>query len=804
MRDYKGASAPPGGAAGRTAAQLQVALYMLAARELLGLEPVGGLYQPLVGAELARRAGWCATTCRARYVRTDRRRRRGARGGAGRGPRARARARRRRCAPGEVRAVPRDVLAAAAARTRRSAGRADEPRRRRPPARGAVAVHRRAAGGDRRPRRLRAARRQRRLGQDGGDGRALRRGGAAATGCRSARSSRSRSPRRRPASCASAIRRRFLALGEEEHARAVDAGWIGTIHGFCARVLRVARRSRPGSTRASRCSTRAPPERLAADAYERAFEDWAAAHGAAGGRRRRRLRRGPARAMVARPLDAALARADAAGAADPAARARPRPGRARRRARRPRPRDALATANGATGRGGARRARGAARPARSPAPGGRRARAARARRAAELTKGAKALEQRAVRRLPRGLERLPPALRRPPRPPGARRCSTTCSTASARAYAAAKARARGRSTSRTSSSASATCSPPTPRPRERWAERFAPDHGRRVPGHEPAAARHARGARARQPVRGRRRVPVDLRLPPRRREDLPRAAGGAGGRAAGATLTANFRSARSCSTSLNGAFAPLAGDAASRRSSRGARRRRAAPVRPRTRPPEPRVELLRHRPRGWEEREPSSAWPRSRRSRGAAPRRAPSPPGCARELDAGRAAGDIVVLVRATALPAPVRAGARGAGRADLRGRRPRLLVPAAGPRRRRLPRPCSPTRSTRRRSTACSRRRSAASGRTRCSCSPRRARRRRRRVGGAARAGPPGSTRCAEDDRDAARGVRRASPPPSGSRAERLPVEVLLERALAATGYDLADPRAAPAASAGWPTCAS
>ena len=53
------------------------------------------------------------------------------------------------------------------------------------------------------------------------------------------------------------------------------------------------------------------------------------------------------------------------------------------------------------------------------------------------------------------------------------------------------------------------------------------DHGRRVPGHEPPAARRARVARARQPVRGRRRVPVDLRLPPRRRDDLPRAAGAA-------------------------------------------------------------------------------------------------------------------------------------------------------------------------------------------------------------------------------------------------------------------------------------
>ena len=41
MRDYKGASAPPG-AGWAEGGALQVALYMLAARELLGLEPVGG------------------------------------------------------------------------------------------------------------------------------------------------------------------------------------------------------------------------------------------------------------------------------------------------------------------------------------------------------------------------------------------------------------------------------------------------------------------------------------------------------------------------------------------------------------------------------------------------------------------------------------------------------------------------------------------------------------------------------------------------------------------------------------------
>ena len=47
----------------------------------------------------------------------------------------------------------------------------------------------------------------------------------------------------------------------------------------------------------------------------------------------------------------------------------------------------------------------------------------------------------------------------------------------------------------------------------------------RVPGHQPAAERAARAARARQPVPRRRREPVDLRLPPRRRRGLPRALG---------------------------------------------------------------------------------------------------------------------------------------------------------------------------------------------------------------------------------------------------------------------------------------
>ncbi len=71
---------------------------------------------------------------------------------------------------------------------------------------------------------------------------------------------------------------------------------------------------------------------------------------------------------------------------------------------------------------------------------------------------------------------------------------------------------------------------PAARPRGRAVGGAAPlprDHGRRVPGHEPPAVRPRRPA-ARRPAREgrllrRRRVPVDLRLPPRRRRRLPRA-----------------------------------------------------------------------------------------------------------------------------------------------------------------------------------------------------------------------------------------------------------------------------------------
>jgi ATP-dependent helicase/DNAse subunit B len=57
VRDYKSSSARPEHQGGRWSSErrLQVALYMLAVRELLGLEPVAGLYQPLAGRDLRAR-----------------------------------------------------------------------------------------------------------------------------------------------------------------------------------------------------------------------------------------------------------------------------------------------------------------------------------------------------------------------------------------------------------------------------------------------------------------------------------------------------------------------------------------------------------------------------------------------------------------------------------------------------------------------------------------------------------------------------------------------------------------------------
>src|SRR4051794_15567197 len=69
VRDYKGATAPPG-AGWAEGGALQVALYMLAARELLGLEPAGGLYQALWSRD-SRPRGLVRDDVPGRYVSTD-------------------------------------------------------------------------------------------------------------------------------------------------------------------------------------------------------------------------------------------------------------------------------------------------------------------------------------------------------------------------------------------------------------------------------------------------------------------------------------------------------------------------------------------------------------------------------------------------------------------------------------------------------------------------------------------------------------------------------------------------------------
>ncbi|MBV8949140.1 MAG: PD-(D/E)XK nuclease family protein, partial [Solirubrobacterales bacterium] len=57
VRDYKSGSSRPEyqGARWETDRRLQVALYMLVVRELLGLDPVAGFYQPLGGGDLRAR-----------------------------------------------------------------------------------------------------------------------------------------------------------------------------------------------------------------------------------------------------------------------------------------------------------------------------------------------------------------------------------------------------------------------------------------------------------------------------------------------------------------------------------------------------------------------------------------------------------------------------------------------------------------------------------------------------------------------------------------------------------------------------
>lgn len=72
------------------------------------------------------------------------------------------------------------------------------------------------------------------------------------------------------------IRRRFSELGEDERAREVDGAWVGTIHGFCAGVLH-AQPLAAGLDPRFDVLDEPAAQRLARQAYDRALEAWASA-----------------------------------------------------------------------------------------------------------------------------------------------------------------------------------------------------------------------------------------------------------------------------------------------------------------------------------------------------------------------------------------------------------------------------------------------------------------------------------------------------------------------------------------------
>ena len=69
------------------------------------------------------------------------------------------------------------------------------------------------------------------------------------------------------------VRRRFLELGRREDARAAESAWVSTIHGFCARMLRAHALS-AGIDPDFRVLDELEAERLAADAFDGALEDF--------------------------------------------------------------------------------------------------------------------------------------------------------------------------------------------------------------------------------------------------------------------------------------------------------------------------------------------------------------------------------------------------------------------------------------------------------------------------------------------------------------------------------------------------
>ena len=389
-----------------------------------------------------------------------------------------------------------------------------------------------------------------------------------------------------------------------------------------------------------------------------------------------------------------------------------------------------------------------------------------------LRNGSRALASPACRRLRGGARGLRGGLRRRARGARGARCWIACSARSGAATRRSSGRAV-RSTSTTSSSRPGACSPSHEQLARALVGALRAADGRRAAGHQPAPDGAARGARARQPVHRRRRVPVDLRLSPRRRRAVSRAP-----RAAGAPSARRWCSrptsarARRCWTPST----PSSRRASASRSCRwspGARRRRDWP------PGAARVELLVADTDGWEEHE-ERARRRARAGAAVAARRGPPAGRAHRGADRVRRGArrrTSCVLFRAGTRDRHLRGGARRP-RATRRSRRP-----AAASSRARRSSTSSPTcaRSPTRldelalygvlASPLCG-----CSSDTLVALALRCARARRRRLGGAAR-----------------RAAGRARPPPSpraSRRARRAAADrglgEIVAAAVAEHGYDL------------------
>ena len=352
---------------------------------------------------------------------------------------------------------------------------------------------------------------------------------SATTGSTSSRCSSSPTRARPPASCARASARRCTRAAAHDLARRLDGAWISTIHGFCSRLLR----THPFAVGLDPRFHELADEQAAVlrgEAFERALASFCASrdperlrllatYGAQG---LRRMLTGVYETLRSAGRDLTLELGERAGVAGAARRAAGGGARASRPTP-PRPTSQLAAANVGA------RARLESRSSCSTSPSSRR-------------------PATACGRVPRGA--------RPAAAGGARGARGARQRAAAGAARPVRHRVPGvegsasrRSTSRTCSSTRATSCATTSTIRVAEQLRFRSimvdefQDTNRLQCHivDLLARRAGRAGR----LLRRRRVPVDLRLPARRRRRLPRAARGRGAAAAaGAQLPLAARGAR--------------------------------------------------------------------------------------------------------------------------------------------------------------------------------------------------------------------------------------------------------------------